>query len=230
MLEATRLAPFLTGPAWILALEQTAGRGRRGRAWQGGAGNFSATYLTRPRSGPAEAALYSFITALALYEALATLIGPSANLSIKWPNDVLLNGGKIAGILLESVGQGGQLTHLAIGVGVNLRQSPPANALEPRALAPVNLASETGINITPQEFLPALAHHFAAFSAQYQTLGFAPIRRAWLDRAARLGQEITARTSQSEQTGIFETIDETGALILKTAESRIPIAAADIFF
>ena len=231
MMEAARLAPHLSGPAWILAREQTAARGRRGRAWRSPAGNFSATYVMNPAArgltkGPAEVALYSFIAALALYDALADAVGPAASLAIKWPNDVLLNGGKIAGILLESTGEG----HLAVGIGVNLVAAPPASEVEARAVPPVSLEGETGIRIAPEDFLTLLASAFAHYDAQFRTYGFAPIRTAWIARAARIGQVITARTGTAETIGTFEGIDESGALILTTSGQRHTIAAADIYF
>lgn len=231
MSEAARLAPQLAGPAWILALEQTAARGRRGREWKHPKGNFSATLVMKPWQGVEHAALYSFVAALALDEALAQLVGPHARLSIKWPNDVLLNGGKIAGILLESLGVGGQISHLAIGIGVNLTEAPGAAEVEPGAMAPVSLLGETGTAITPQDFLPFLARAFAKYQRQFDSYGFAPIRTAWLARAARLGETVTARMSTETVTGRFETIDEAGNMILTTtAEGRRAIAAGDIFF
>ncbi|MFT3689788.1 MAG: biotin--[acetyl-CoA-carboxylase] ligase [Paenirhodobacter sp.] len=230
MSEAARLAPHLAGPAWILALEQTSGRGRRGRAWQMPAGNFSATLLFRPKVALPEAALYTFVSSLALDEALSQIAGPHARLSIKWPNDVLLNGGKIAGILLETAGKGGVPTHLAIGIGVNLVAAPPASLVEPGAVRPVSLADETGIRIPPEDFLPPLAMAFDRWARQYETYGFAPIREAWLARAARLGERLIARTGSESHEGIFETIDQTGAMILRTAEGPRAIAAADVFF
>ncbi len=231
MLEAARLAPHLTGPAWILAREQTAARGRRGRAWRSPTGNFCATYVMNPsarglKNDPAVVALYSFVTALALYDALADVIGPNGSLSIKWPNDVLLNGGKIAGILLENTGNG----HVSIGIGVNLIAAPPPSDVEARAVTPVSIVGETGISITAEAFLQILGAAFARYDAQFRTYGFAPIRTAWLARAARLGQKITARTGTEETVGTFDTIDDGGALILATSGGRKSIAAADIYF
>lgn len=230
MSEAARLAPHLAGPAWILALQQTSARGRRGRPWQMPKGNFSATLLFRPRVSLPEAALYSFVAALALDEALALIAGPHARMTIKWPNDVLLNGGKIAGILLESAGQGGVPTHLAIGFGVNLAAAPPSTMVEPGAVRPVSLLEETGTRITPEDFLAPLASAFDRWARQYETYGFAPIREAWLARAARLGERVIARTGTETREGIFETIDDSGAMILRTAEGPRAIAAADVFF
>ena len=193
-------------------------------------GNFAATLVFRPPVTPPTAALYSFVAALALEAALAEILGPGPVTAIKWPNDVLLNGGKIAGILLESVGTGGQISHLAIGIGVNLAAAPPASALEPGAVPPVSVLGETGLAIAPLDFLPPLARAFAHYAATFERLGFAPIRAAWLARAARIGQRITARTGTETMTGTFETIDDTGALILATPTARRAISAADIFF
>ena len=228
--EAARLAPGLTQPTWIMARRQTAARGRRGRAWIAPEGNFAATLILRPPGDPAQAALRSFAAALALHEALSLLAGPRATLALKWPNDVLLNGGKVAGILLESAGQGGSISHLIIGIGVNLIDAPPAAAVEPGAMAPVSVRGETGLTITQDEMLDALAAAFARWEAQLATFGFGPIRTAWLARAARLGQPIVARTVNETIEGTFETIGEDGALILSTAAGRRTIPAADVYF
>ena len=123
MLEAARRLPDLRGPTWILALRQTAGRGRRGRAWTDPAGNFAATLVMRLDEPPARLALRSFVAALALHDALAAATGLPQGFALKWPNDVLLNGGKLSGILLESPGAG----VLALGIGVNLRHAPEAD-------------------------------------------------------------------------------------------------------
>ncbi len=228
--EAARIAPTLAGSEWILALRQTAGKGRRGRTWIDPVGNFSATYVMRPTEPADQVALRSFVAALALFDTIVSATGKPTGLSLKWPNDVLLNGGKVAGILLESIGSGKGVDHLAIGIGVNLRNAPVAGAIETRALRPVSLANETGINILPSEFLSLLAPAFAKWETQFTTYGFAPIRETWLARAARLGEAITARTGAEEITGTFETIDQSGNLVLSTAKGRRAIPAADIFF
>ena len=111
--EAARIAPDLAGPVWILAHRQTAGRGRRGRAWSDPKGNLAATLVMRPSGPPEAVAMRSFVAALALFDACVELTGRAEVFALKWPNDVLLNGGKLAGILLESAGQGAQLRHLA---------------------------------------------------------------------------------------------------------------------
>ena len=228
--EAARIAPDLAGPEWILGLRQTKGRGRRGRAWNDPVGNFSATLIYRPDGTPDQVALRSFVTALALYDACVTVTGRSEGLALKWPNDVLLNGGKLAGILLESAGRAGGVSHLSIGIGVNLVQTPPRDWLEPGAVWPVSLMSETGVQVEPEDFLDALANAFDHYETQFTTYGFEPIRTAWLARAAKLGEVITARTATSETVGTFETVDGAGNLVLNSAKGRVSIPAADVYF
>lgn len=228
--EAARIAPEMTQPTWILALEQTAGRGRRGRVWANPPGNFAATLVLRPTEPPQLTALRSFVAALALHEAFVTVSGRPEAFALKWPNDVLLNGGKVAGILLESLGVFRGVSYLAVGIGVNLIAAPDPAQLEERAVRPVSLLSETGAQVTPEEFLEALATAYAAYETQFQTYGFEPIRQAWLARAAKLGEVITARTGNTERVGTFETLDEHGNLVLRTAQGREAIPAADVFF
>jgi len=204
--EAARIAPTLSGPEWIMARRQTAARGRRGRAWTQAQGNLAATLVMRPVGEAKQAALRSFVAALALFDACVAVTGRSEGLALKWPNDVLLNGGKLAGILLESTGHGSGVAHLAIGIGVNLADAPGADAVEPGAVRPVSLVSETGAQVEPELFLTELAAAFARYETQFLTYGFAPIRSAWLARAARLGEVITARTATSQTVGTFETV------------------------
>jgi BirA family biotin operon repressor/biotin-[acetyl-CoA-carboxylase] ligase len=228
--EAARVAHGLAGPEWILALRQTQGRGRRGRAWSDPQGNFAATLIMRPEGAPQDWALRSFVASLALSDAFVAATGRADIFALKWPNDVLLNGGKVAGILLESGTGATGGDYLAIGIGVNLVHAPARQDLEGGAVAPVSLMSETGALLEPVEFLELLAPAFAKREAQFTTYGFAPIREAWLARAARLGEKITARVGTASQTGTFETVDEAGHLVLSTANGRQAIPAADVFF
>ncbi|WP_297774727.1 biotin--[acetyl-CoA-carboxylase] ligase [uncultured Roseovarius sp.] len=228
--EAARIASHLAGPEWIMARSQTAARGRRGRPWVNPEGNFAATLVMRPTESPDRVALRSFVAALALDEALVAATGRAEAFALKWPNDVLLNGGKLAGILLESAGSAGGLSHFAIGIGVNLRAAPDVAEIETGAVRPVSLMSETGIAIGPEDFLDLLAPAYARLEAQFVAYGFTPIRNAWLARAARLGEVITARTSRDSHEGTFETVDEAGNLVLMTARGRQAIPAAEVFF
>ncbi len=227
---AASLAPGLTGPAWVMAGQQTAGRGRRGRPWDSPRGNFYGSLILRPEGPPDRAALRSFTAALALHDACVGLTGLPEAFALKWPNDVLCNGGKLAGILLESTSAGQGVGHLVIGIGVNLIAAPPAEAVEPGAVTPVSLLGETGLRVTPERFLLHLAAAFARWEARFAAEGFAPLRAAWLSHAARLGETIRVRTGQTERRGLFETIDETGALVLNIDGRREPIPAAEVFF
>ncbi|MFU8864882.1 MAG: biotin--[acetyl-CoA-carboxylase] ligase [Rhodobacterales bacterium] len=226
--EAVRRFDSLQGPTWILALHQSAARGRRGRAWSHPVGNFAATLVLPGPMPPATAALRTFVASLALHDAFADATGRPASFALKWPNDVLLNGGKVAGMLLETLGPRG--TALAIGIGVNLAQAPDAGTLEAGAVRPVSVLSETGASVSPADFLDLLAAAYARHEAQFLTYGFAPIRAAWLARAARLGETITARLPAEEITGRFDTVDEQGQLVLSTPQGLRRIAAADVFF
>lgn len=225
MAEAARQAGVLAGPKWICALRQTAARGRRGRPWVNPEGNFAATLVLPLQEPPERRALRSFVAALALFDALVAVSGRVDGLALKWPNDVLLTGGKVAGILLESLG-----AHLTIGVGVNLVTAPEASEVEPGAVPPVAVLSALGIEVGPEVFLDVLAEAYARHEATFRTYGFAPIREAWLARAARLGEVVTARMGTREVTGSFETVDAEGRIVLHSARGREAIAAADIFF
>jgi BirA family biotin operon repressor/biotin-[acetyl-CoA-carboxylase] ligase len=209
-----------------MAHRQTAARGRRGRAWEMPEGNFAATLVLQVEEPPLQRALRSFLMALALYETLEHFVGTHVSLGLKWPNDVLLNGGKVAGILLESDGA----SILAIGVGVNLAAAPSRAVLEPRAVPAVSVLAETGVRVEPETFLTVLAAAFAREERRFGADGFEPARSAWLARAARRGEMITARLPNRSVTGRFEGIDGEGFLLLGTDAGLQRIAAADIYF
>ena len=214
-------------PFWLLAHHQTAARGRRGRPWAMPQGSFAATLILDLNGPPAQIALRSFVMSLALYRSFIEVTGREAAFALKWPNDVLLNGGKVAGILLENAGPAGPL---AIGVGVNLLTAPDPAQVEEGALHPVSLACETSVQITPDAFLDVLARHYAPLEQQFQDFGFAAVRRGWLAHAARLGEVITARTARESVTGVFEDVDVEGHLVLRGPQGRVTIAAADVYF
>ena len=215
-------------PFWLLAHRQSAGRGRRGRGWVSGVGNFHGSLAMKVEGGPAQAALRSLVAALALVDALEAAGLEPGRISLKWPNDVLLDGGKLAGILLESSASGDVVT-LVTGIGVNLAHAPEAVELEASAVPAVSLAG-AGIEVAPEAFLDLLAPVFAAREAALVSGGFAPIRADWLARAARLGEVVTARLPGEAISGVFETMDESGALVLQTGTGRRVIHAADVQF
>lgn len=225
--EARRLASAgAPTPVWIRADRQTAGRGRRGRAWETPSGNLAATLLLRPDRPAAECAQLSFVTALAVSDTVAGL-APNAETRVKWPNDVLVDGRKIAGILLESAsGPGAAPLWLAIGIGINLAHFPHGTEFPAASIAAV-----TGKSPSPHDTLGNLASHFAKWYEVWRAEGFLPIRDAWLARAAKLGERIRARLTNEEASGVFEGIDETGALILRESAGKVrTIAAGDVYF
>ncbi|HEX3811189.1 MAG TPA: biotin--[acetyl-CoA-carboxylase] ligase [Rhizomicrobium sp.] len=218
--EARRLAGAgQRDPVWISAARQTAGRGRRGRAWESPAGNLAATLLIAPGKPAAECAQLSFVTAVAAADAVAGF-APGAGIKVKWPNDVLADGRKLVGILLES-----QSDWLAIGVGINLAHFPMDTAFPATAICALGVPAPDR-----DDALTQLAAHFAKWYEVWRGEGFSPIRDAWLARAAGLGSRIRARLSNEETAGVFEGIDESGALILRENGAVRHIAAGEVFF
>lgn len=227
--EAARHAATHKSPAWILAHRQTKGRGRRGRPWADPVGNFSASHLMFPDEPLKDVALNSFVAAVSLFWALKTL-APSDGYALKWPNDVLLNGTKIAGILLETSGTQDGVDWLVIGIGVNLVHAPDISDVEARATPPSSIQAQLGKAPDAEELLDIIAIDFAVNRKKLQNAGFEAIRGLWLQHAANLGGTVTARTMRDEITGTFEDLDAEGNLILQTPKGRVAITAADIFF
>lgn len=226
--EAKRLgAQGVMQPHWILADVQSAGRGRRGRVWQSPKGNLMTTVYLPGRIEIVKAGQLSFVAGLALADMVSTLIGSAGAVSIKWPNDVLVGGAKISGILLESAAAAGaHLDWVCIGMGVNLAHFPddtPYLATSIDAYTkhrPDNLAA-----------LAVLAAAFEQYYQQWQKFGFLVILTKWRQQAHNLGREIIVRLENTELTGVFEDIDETGALILCANDGQHHIiSAGDVFF
>ena len=225
--EARRIASAGgKGPLWITAARQTSGRGRRGRVWESPVGNLAATLLIDPGKPASECAQLSFVAAIAAADMIGAA-APRADIRVKWPNDVLADGKKIAGILLESASNGAAAPQwLAIGIGINLKHFPPQTEFPAISLAALGVTPPE-----PREALTALAASFAKWYELWRERGFAPVRDAWLARAAGLGARIVARLSNGEATGVFEGLDESGALILREGQGRSRIiAAGEIFF
>jgi BirA family biotin operon repressor/biotin-[acetyl-CoA-carboxylase] ligase len=222
--EARRLAARgEIGPLWLIARRQTAGRGRRGRSWEMAGGNLAATLLFLPVRGQGEWAQLSFAAAIAAAD-MAAEFAPQARIALKWPNDVLADGKKLSGILLETAN--GPSPALAIGVGVNLAHHPDGTEFPATSLAALGVKAPS-----PDDALTALAAGFAKWYEVWRVQGFVPIREAWLARAAGLGTRIRARLATEERSGMFEGIDENGALLLNEGFGRASVLpAADIFF
>jgi len=211
------------GDMWILTHAQPAGVGRRGKRWEMPKGNFAASLLMHSKEALPARAQRSFVAALALHEVLEGL-GVS-DISLKWPNDVLVQGRKLAGILLASA-QGA----IVVGMGVNLVAAPHPADLPEHAVAPISLHEVLHTPPNAEDFLELLANAFLKYERQMRSYGFAPIREAWLRKAARIGEVIHARLPEATISGTFTTIDETGALVLQTAEGPRVLPAAEVFF
>jgi BirA family biotin operon repressor/biotin-[acetyl-CoA-carboxylase] ligase len=212
------------GPLWIVAAEQTQGRGRRGRAWSTSKGNVAASLLITCAVPPGDAATLGFVAALALEEAIR-LCAPGLDTALKWPNDVLAAGGKLAGILLESERTEGQL-RVVVGIGVNVASAP-----EDVGIPAVSLAG-LGRRVRPEDLFAALSDAWVDFHAIWDGgAGMAKLRNLWLARAAGIGQPVSISVGDALVQGIFETLDERGRLIVRMADNReIAVAAGDVHF
>lgn len=214
------------GPYWLIAAKQTAGRGRRGRSWTSEAGNLFATYLGVSERSPGEIALLSFAVALAVADVADNAIGRPAAL-VKWPNDVMVLGRKISGILLESGSIGAGRTWVAVGIGVNIA-SVPADVEQPIA-ALASFANGKAISVDSVEQL--LRRRLGFWAGRLEREGFEPIREAWLARAHGIGAAATARLGQEEVTGVIRGLGCDGALELELPDGRTRlITAGEVFF
>lgn len=200
----------------IIAKEQTGGKGRYGRSWVSPEGNLYASMIIK---SPSDAAQLSFVTAVSLYNVISSYNTQpiTHNLFLKWPNDLVLNNKKLAGILLEYVD-----SHVIIGIGVNLN-------------AEINLDTSTylkehiRIETNTMDFLDDFLQEFGKCYNLWISEGFLPIRTVWLQNAYKLGEKITAHLPDKTITGIFETIDDTGTLVLQVNDEKVKITAGEIF-
>jgi BirA family transcriptional regulator, biotin operon repressor / biotin---[acetyl-CoA-carboxylase] ligase len=209
----------------VWALEQTAGRGRRGRVWSSPRGNLYLSLILRPACPLDRAAQLGFVAALAVGDAVHEVVPGLAGLACKWPNDVLVDGRKIAGILLESeTGQGGNLAFLIVGVGINLVSGPPG-----AEFPATSIAGEGYPPPTPQAALAAFARHFETWAQRWRQDGFAPVRDAWRARVLARGEQIRVRLETETLQGRFVDIDHQGTLLLETIGGLQRISAGDVF-
>jgi BirA family biotin operon repressor/biotin-[acetyl-CoA-carboxylase] ligase len=217
------------GPLWIVSRRQTAGRGRRGRAWDSETGNLFATLLTTTRKPPAEAAQITFIAALAVADLLDGW-APASLVTIKWPNDVMLAGDKAAGVLVES---GAHVTGglwLAVGIGVNLAHAPTGTERPATALVH-HLRGDVAAPPTVEAAAARLAEAFDVWMTRWDTLGFQPILDAWRARAPGLDGPAVARLGRETVEGVAEGVAADGALKLRLADGSLRlISAGDVFF
>jgi len=208
----------------VWARAQESGRGRRGRVWSSPPGNLYASVLLRPRAPAAAVAQLGFVAAIALAEAIAGLLPEERRIRCKWPNDVLVDGAKVSGILLESEAAGGLAGAAVLGIGVNV-------ASHPRGLPyPATSLAAAGARTTVEAFLEALAPRLLHWYRRWTREGFAPVRERWLELAVGLGEPIEVRLPQEVLRGRFESIDASGALDLVLLDGRRRrVTAGDIF-
>jgi BirA family biotin operon repressor/biotin-[acetyl-CoA-carboxylase] ligase len=226
--EAKRLAAAGAEDGTLVwARRQTAGYGRQGRGWESAEGNLFISLIVRPDCSLAEAAQFSFITAVALGEAIGIIAPPLLEITYKWPNDVLANGRKVAGILLESKGDSAQrLDWLVIGLGVNVTSFPRETRLPATCLH----AEGCPASVSAVALLEAFGRHLLSRIDSWLDDGFAPLREAWLRHAQGLGQEIEVRLPRETLTGVFQDLDREGTLLLRLADgSTRRIAAGEVY-
>ncbi|HEY6335680.1 MAG TPA: biotin--[acetyl-CoA-carboxylase] ligase [Alphaproteobacteria bacterium] len=224
--EATRQAAGGAAHGTLVwAREQNAGRGRFGRRWISPPGNLYLSMVLRPARPATEAVQLGMVAAVAAGEALEALC-EGASVKLKWPNDVLLNGAKACGILLESsAGRQGLLDWLVLGIGVNVESAPKGTDFPA-----TSLSAACPVAITVEQTLAAFVEAFAGKFDRWQREGLGPIRAAWLARAWRRGELMQARIDSAVVEGRFRDIDTTGALMLELADGSLRrITAADVF-
>jgi BirA family transcriptional regulator, biotin operon repressor / biotin---[acetyl-CoA-carboxylase] ligase len=208
----------------VWADEQTAGHGRGGRPWQSLPGNLLFSVVMRPLVPAFRAAELGFLSAVVTAECVAELLPRGDGVGLKWPNDVQIDGAKVAGILPEAQGTHEALGWVVLGIGLNV------------AHAPVNTPYSTtslhthGAMVTPERALQAFLEHLAGWLTRWESDGFSAVRTAWLARSAGLGSEVTVNLGGARVRGIFQGLDADGAMILGTADGQRRITAGDVAF
>ncbi|MFO0388416.1 MAG: biotin--[acetyl-CoA-carboxylase] ligase [Alphaproteobacteria bacterium] len=224
--EAKRLAKAGGGHgAVIWAKKQTAGKGRMSRNWVSANGNLFVSVLLQPEKPLSEASQLSFVAALAVVESLVDLLPKGKKIHCKWPNDILVGDKKLGGILLESFSAPDTGNWVVVGVGVNVDSFPP------RTEFPATSLKDVGVELVSAKIiLSRFIHHFIERYNEWNTKGFAPVRKDWEQYAWGMGKTLCARLPDEEMEGIAEGIDPQGALILKLKDGKKRhILAADVF-
>ena len=209
-----------SGPLWITAGSQTAGRGRRGRNWVSEPGNLYASLLLTDPAPPDRAAELSLVAALAVHDAVGSRTpGVPRRLTLKWPNDVLIDGNKFSGILIEGEGAA-----VVIGIGVNCAHHPSGTTFPATDLA------TAGVRASPETVFAALSAAIIVRLTQWSRgTDFAVTRAAWLARAGGLDKPIRIALGEGDIEGRFESIDERGHLVLRDPDGTVrTISAGDV--
>lgn len=207
----------------IQALEQKGGRGRVGRVWESPMGNLYMSVLLRPECKADKAGQLSFVVAIALSRAVDKVIDDGFEKRLKWPNDILINDKKLAGILLESDLNNGNVEAVAVGIGVNILMAP----LE--AISVRDIAGDRQIAIHP--FRDMVLEELAACYQIWKNEGFEPIRQEWLKQAYRIGEKTSVTIGDKKVEGILSDLDENGQLILiDDSDDKIAVNSGDLYF
>ncbi|CAH1661874.1 Biotin--(acetyl-CoA-carboxylase) ligase [Hyphomicrobiales bacterium] len=223
----------LTQPTWVVARHQTAGRGRRGNVWANVSGNLAASLVMVTAVTPAVAATLGFVAGIALTDAVARIApyfdsgsAGERRLLLKWPNDVLGDGAKLVGILLESEQLADGRRVVVIGIGVNVAIVPDGLPYKAASL------SSLGAAVTAEDVFTALTDSWVDAVALWdEGRGIGAIRGRWLKRAAGLGAEVAVHIGREIVRGTFETIDDSGQLVIRKAEGgTVAVAAGDVYF
>jgi len=225
--EAKRLAAIGAAHGTLVwALEQTSGRGRLDRSWVSPRGNLFLSIILRPEAAPAQAAELGFVAAVAVAEAVADFLPDTVKVTLKWPNDVLADSAKFAGILLEArSAPTGLVDWVVLGIGINIVAAPTGTPYPATCLGNL-MADAPGVGTV----LERLARALAAWLGVWDNRGFAPIREAWLARARGLGDLLAIRQGGEELSGRFLDLDLDGALVLETPTGTRRITAGDVHF
>lgn len=223
------------GSIWFVTTEQTAGKGRRQRAWIAPRGNLASSVLEVIDVLPATAATLGFAAGLAIASALQQ-VSVEANMRragsdplkflLKWPNDVLIEKQKLVGISLEAEVVAGKRLAVVVGIGTNVVAAPTGTPMPAISLATL------GVHVGAEELFAVLSDAWVEFRGIWDNgRGFGEIRRLWLARAAGLGERVAIQTGNAIIEGTFDTIDENGCLIVRTAEGKhLPISAGEVYF
>jgi BirA family biotin operon repressor/biotin-[acetyl-CoA-carboxylase] ligase len=215
--EAARLAQGGAPEGTVVwAREQTGGRGRRGRRWASPVGNLYTSTILRPSGSAARAAELGFAAAMAV----ADIVPAGREVRVKWPNDVLVDGGKVAGILPESsIGPQGEVEHVIMGIGINVGFAPQLSDMRYPGAA---------LGGSVEHALEKLTASLAARVVQWRREGFETIRAAWLAKAGPLGLEVDVKLGEELVRGRFAGMDREGALLLETPAGPRKILAGEL--
>ena len=211
----------------IIAEQQTAGKGRLGRRWESPASvNLYLSVLLRPAMPPWEVPRLTFLSAVAAARALQDVTG--LKVEVKWPNDLLVNGRKIAGLLNEMSAESDAVHHVVLGIGLNINMT--AEQFPPDLRYPAtSVRLEKGSSTSRLDVVVALLEHFDRLYAEFQSCGMKPIRQAWQELFAMLGNRVRVELGAASLTGVVAGIDEEGALLLQLPDGKIEkILAGDV--